>query len=282
MEYQSVIYEHNGPVVKITLNRPESYNSLSMELLNELEASLLEAENDDNVHVIVLKGAGRGFCSGYNISPASGTMYGKATVIKDITRLKTTFKKMHTIWNLRKPVIAQVHGFCLAGGTDLIGQCDIVIAAESSRFGYPGSKRLGAGIMANMYAYNVGPQWAKILCFTGDMIGAKIAEQIGLIAKAIPDEKLEEEVDKLAQRIAAVEPELVTINKIAINRVYELMGAKTMFDFGCELDGIAHTVDTIVDFKKLAKEQGLKAALEANEKPFKDLPKAFYDDEADL
>ena len=126
-----------------------------------------------------------------------------------------------------------------------------------------------------MFPYKCGPQWAKILMFTGDSISGKQAEQIGIVAKAVPEGELEEEVNKLAERIAVVAPELLALNKAAINRVFEEMGLRNAFNIGMELDVIAHNTKPVLDFRRMAEEQGLKDALAASEAPFKALPKPF-------
>ncbi|MFC1914919.1 enoyl-CoA hydratase-related protein, partial [Chloroflexota bacterium] len=178
-------------------------------------------------------------------------------------------------WNTTKPVIAQVHGHCVAGGNDLAGQCDIIIAAEDAKIMLPQIRRIGVALPLNMFAYNAGLQWAKMLVFTGDSITGKKAEEIGLVAKAIPANMLDEEVTKLAMRIALVPYELLALNKIAINRVAEEMGLRNVLNFGAELDAISHFTEPVQDFKQIAAKKGLKNAIAENEAQFRTLPGFF-------
>ena len=275
MAYENIIYEKEGRIARLTLNRPEVLNALSFALLDEMDAALIEAEQDDEVGVIIFKGAGRAFSAGYDIEPeASGYRPLANPVFDDMLRLQELNRKVTAIWDIRKPVIAQVHGYCIAGGNDIAGQCDITVAAENAIIGYPEIRRLGVPWL-HMATYHAGLQWTKILSFTGDFISGKQAERIGLVAKAVPEGELEEEVNKLAQRIALVPPELLALNKAAINRVVEEMGLRNGFNASLELDTIAHFTKAVLDFEKMSEEKGLKAALAVNEAPFKALPKPF-------
>lgn len=276
MVYQNIIFDKTDGIARITLNRPGSLNALSNALLEELQASLLEAEQDEDVRVVIIKGAGRAFCAGYDIRPGKQGEYGSVPITEDLVWLETLTKRISTIWNLRKPVIAQVHGYCVAGGNDIAGQCDIVIAAENAVFMHPQIRRLGLTWM-HMAAYHVGLQWAKMLMFTGDPVTGKQAEKIGLVAKAVPEDKLEEEVSKLAARIALVPAELLALNKAAINRVAEEMGLKNVFDNCEQLDCLSHQTKAVQDFRKLSEQKSLRVALAENEAPFKALPKPFED-----
>ena len=278
MGYENILYEKKGRVARITLNRPEHLNALSNALLTEMVTALKEAERDDEVGVVIIKGAGRAFSAGYDIEPGKEREYmaGTSPILEDLIAMQGNTGGMTTIWNLRKPVIAQVHGYCVAGGNDVAGQCDIIIAAENAMFMHPQIRRLGLTWL-HMAAYHAGLQWAKMLMFTGDPVSGKQAEQIGLVAKAVPEEKLEEEVNKLAERIACVPSELLALNKAALNRVAEEMGLRNVFSAGSELDTISHYTAAVHGFVKMAKEKGLKEALEASNAPFKKLPKPFVD-----
>ncbi len=274
MSYTDVAYERQGRVARVMLNRPEKLNALSTGLLTEYAAALTEAGQDSGVSVIIVKGAGRAFSVGYDVEPAKPGYFASQSVLDDWIRLQGMDEKVRTPWNLHKPVIAQVHGYCVAGGNDIASQCDIVIAAEDAIFQHPQIRRLGL-IWNNMATYHAGPQWAKMLMFTGDPISGKEAERIGIVARAVPAAKLEEEVNKLAERIALVAPELLAVNKAAINRVIEEMGLRNALDAGLKLDVIAHQTGAVQGFRKMAEEKGLKAALAANEAPFKALPRPF-------
>jgi len=275
MTYKNIIYKKHDRITRITLNRPDVLNALSFDLLDELESALAEAEQDSEVGVIIIQGAGRAFSAGYDIQPGKPGVHNAGPILSDLTFLKKVGRKVTAPWNTTKPVIAQVHGYCVAGGNDLAGQCDIIIAAENAKIMLPQIRRIGVALPLNMVAYNAGLQWAKMLVFTGDSITGKEAERIGLVAKAVPEDNLETEVTKLAMRIAMVPYELLALNKAAVNRVAEAMGLNNVINAGAELDAISHFTKPVQDFKKLAEDKGLKDALAENEAPFKALPKSF-------
>jgi enoyl-CoA hydratase len=278
MDYSCILYEKKDGIAKIVLNRPDHLNALSRALLAELVVALKEAEHDADVKVVIIKGAGRAFCSGYDIEPRKSDEYsaGVSPILDDYEAMTELTNKITTIWKLRKPVIAQVHGYCAAGGNDVAGQCDIIIAAENAQFMHPQVRRLGL-IWMHMAAYHAGLQWAKMMMFTGDPVSGKQAEQIGLVAKAVPEDRLEEEVEKLARRIACVPSELLATNKMAINRVAEEMGLNNVFSAASALDTISHYTGAVRNFIKAAEEKGLREALAENDAPFKKLPKPFAD-----
>ena len=278
MDYENVLYEKKGRVARITLNRPEHLNALSGALMTDLVNALGEAEQDDGIGVVIIKGAGRAFCAGYDIEPGKAGEYsaGTSPIMEDLYSMQGLTKKMSTIWDLHKPVIAQVHGYCVAGGNDVAGQCDIIIAAENAMFMQPQGRRLGLTWM-HMAAYHAGLQWAKMMVFTGDPVSGKQAEQIGLVAKAVPEEKLEEEVNKLADRIACMPSDLLSVHKMALNNVAEVMGMRNVFNAAASLDTISHYTNAVHSFVELAKEKGLKEALAENDAPFKKLPKPFVE-----
>ncbi len=161
---------------------------------------------------------------------------------------------------------------------EIIGQCDIVVAAENAIFMNPHVRGWAISYL-HMAVYNAGIQWTKMLMFTGDPISGKQAERIGLVVKAVPEDKLEEEVNKLAMRIALVPSELLALNKAIINRVVEEMGVRNVLNAGLELDVIARTKNPFIEeFRKMAEEKGWEAAYDAVEAPFKALPKSFQED----
>jgi enoyl-CoA hydratase len=162
---------------------------------------------------------------------------------------------------MHKPVIGQLHGYCIAGGTDLIFLCDIVVAAEDMQIGFPPVRAMG-GPPAHMWTYHVGPQWAKYMLLTGDLISGKQAKEIGLVWDAVPLEQLEERVEELADRMAMIHPDLLSGNKRSVNLALELMGARTMQRLAAEMDARMHTSPAMEDWRSRNREQGLKAALE--------------------
>ena len=276
MVYQYLLYEKRNAIAYVTLNRPEKLNALSAILQEELIDAVRQADEDEAVRVVVLRANGRAFSSGYDITPTSregadtepgGGRYG--TMTKDVRKLRGTADRWSFIWNLSKPVVAQVHGYCLAGGTDLALHCDIIVAAEDAILGFPPVRSMGSP-PTHMWTYMVGPQWAKYMLLTGNPIDGKTAERIGLVWKAVPADRLEDEVNELAGSIAKIPWELLSANKAICNKALELMGRTVLQHLAAETDAIAHQAPIVREFYDMAQEQGLKAALEWRDAPFQD------------
>jgi len=279
-DYEHIIVEVERGRARITLNRPSKRNALSFALLTELAGALWDADDDKRVHGVILRGAGKSFCAGYDITPGTnapgtgtprrgGGIYQETTIDDDIWRLERTQRLRMALFDMHKPVIAQVHGFCIAGGTDIALLSDIVIAADDATFGFPPARDLGS-LPNQMWLYNCGPQWAKRLLMTGDTITGKEAAQIGLAMKSVPADLLEAEVEGLASRMALIDPDLLAANKRIVNLGLELMGARTLQRLAAENDGRAHLAPGTQRFRRLAKEQGLKAALQERDREFGD------------
>ena len=259
-----IIYQKLNNVVRISLNRPEKRNALNVALQDELVEAMSAAEADHDVRTVILKGEGKAFCSGYDISPSAWSDYaGQLTMRDDIQNLRRVVSRFATIWQLSKPVIAQVHGYCLAGGTDLALHCDMVVAAEDAIIGYPPVRAMGSP-PTHMWTYLVGPQWAKYMLLSGDTIDGKTAERIGLILRAVPAEKLEEEVTELAEKMANTPWDLLAVNKSIVNKAVELMGRSLLQQMAAESDAIAHQAPIVAEFFKMSAEKGLKAAIESH------------------
>jgi enoyl-CoA hydratase len=273
MPYETILYEPGDGIARITLNRPEKLNAISWQMQEELQQALWQADRDPAVHVITLRGAGRSFSAGYDISPPPGAGATHAasghTMERDVWFLEQATRMRMTIWEMHKPVIAGIHGHCLAGGTDVAFLCDIVIAAEDAKIGYPPVRALGSPVN-HMWTYLVGPQWAKRLLLTGDTISGAEAERIGLVLKAVPSEQLDSELDDLAGRMALIDVDLLAANKRIVNMALELMGAQTMQRMATERDAIARQAPVVHEFYAMAKEKGLKAALEWRDSRFGD------------
>ena len=279
--YNTIIYEVDRGRARITLNRPEKLNALSIELQTELNQALWEADNDQNVHAVILRGAGRAFSAGYDLSPlarraAAGgddsytAVYrGNRTFDDDAWQLERSQRLRMAIFDMHKPVVAQIHGYCLAGGTDVALLCDIIIAAEDTRIGFPPARAMGA-LPNNMWIYHCGPQWAKRLFLTGDMITGADAAKIGLVLKAVPADMLEAEVEGLVDRMVMIDSELLSANKRIVNIQLELMGARTVQRIAAENDARAHLAPSAREFGRIAAEQGLKAALTWRDAKFGD------------
>jgi enoyl-CoA hydratase len=273
MPYETILYEPGDGIARIRLNRPEKLNAISWQMQEELQQALWQADRDPAVHVVTLRGAGRSFSAGYDISPPPGEGATHAasghTMERDVWFLEQATRMRMTLWEMHKPVIAGIHGHCLAGGTDIAFLCDIVIAADDAKIGYPPVRALGSPVN-HMWTYLVGPQWAKRLLLTGDTISGAEAERIGLVLKAVPSEQLDAELDELAGRMALIDVDLLAANKRIVNMALELMGAQTMQRMATERDAIARQAPVVHEFYAMAKEKGLKAALEWRDSRFGD------------
>ena len=274
--YETIIVEKERGRARITLNRPEKLNALSRQLQSELARALHDADDDTRVHCVILRGAGRAFSAGYDLTPERrlegeseqaepdqyADVYRKSQAFDDDTyRMEEAQRDRMTIFDMHKPVIGQLHGYCIAGGTDLIFLCDIVVAAEDAQIGFPPVRAMG-GPPAHMWMYHVGPQWAKYMLLTGDLISGKKAAEIGLVWNAVPADQLEETVEELADKLAMIHPDLLAGNKRSANLALELMGARTMQRLATEMDARMHTSPAMEDWRVRNREEGLKAALE--------------------
>ena len=273
MDYQYILTEERDRVLHLTLNRPERRNALSQGLLKELFTALKDGEADDGVGCIVIKGAGSSFCSGLDygdVHPEEEASSEKAepTPLDVFLSTLRSSDPWALLWNLSKPVIAQVHGYCIAGANELALNCDVVIIAEDAQIGYPPVRATGSS-PSHMWTYLVGPQWAKIIMLTGDLIDGKTAAQIGLAAKAVPADRLEEEVHSLASRMALVPHELQAANKAICNKALELMGRDTMQTLARQNDLLAYHGRSAKEFNRILTEEGLRAALEWRDGKFR-------------
>ncbi|MEE9517138.1 MAG: crotonase/enoyl-CoA hydratase family protein [Candidatus Adiutricales bacterium] len=279
--FENIIYEVENGRARITLNRPEKLNALTLELQEELNEALWEADNNNDVHCVILKGAGRAFSAGYDLTGAGGKVsvsrieseendYRKSmSPDDDAWRLERAQRYRMALFDMHKPSIAQVHGYCLAGGTDVALLCDMIIAADDAVFAFPPARDLGA-LPNNMWVYNVGPQWAKRLTLTGDSITGAEAAEIGLVLKSVPPDLLEQEVEQLADRLALIDPDLLTVNKRIINLALELMGARTLQRLAAENDVRGHNTRGAAGFRKSMMEKGLKETLRDRDAKFGD------------
>ena len=278
--YEHIICEIERGRARITLNRPEKRNALSFALLTELAEALWDADDDKRVHSVILRGAGKSFCAGYDITPGlnqpgadtprrTGGIYENSTIDDDIWRLERGQRLRMALFDMHKPVLAQVHGHCIAGGTDIALLSDIVIAADDAVFGFPPARDLGA-LPNQMWLYNCGPQWAKRLLMTGDTVTGREAAMIGLAMKSVPADLLGAEVEGLADRLALIDPDLLAANKRIVNLGLELMGARTLQRLAAENDGRAHLAPGTQRFRRLAREKGLRTALQERDRQFGD------------
>ena len=275
-EFQHILYGVDDKIARITLNVPAKRNALSSELRAELVRALKIAERDDGVSVVLLDGAGPVFCSGYDLTsysiPEGGWISEKHFDTWSDQYARQAVKDWLTIWDLMKPVVCKVQGACLAGGTELMSLCDIVFAADDARIGYPATRGMSSPDTA-YFPWKMSMAQAKYLQLTGNSVTGRRAVEIGWIAKSFPADKLDDEVMKEVRVLATIAPDLLAVNKGALNECYEQMGFKNALMSGLHWHMIsaARVRPTAGTFQKVAKEKGLKEALLWRDGAFKDL-----------
>jgi enoyl-CoA hydratase len=272
--YTDILYEAEHSRARITLNRPHRINALTELMAEELADALFRADDDTTVHSIILRGAGSSFSSGYDLgtygdhSEPRGAHRGRANFDDRAWHLERNQRPLRAFADIHKPVIGQVHGYCLAGATGVALYCDMVIAADDATIGFPAAR---AGTLPNqMWLYNAGPQWTKRLLLTGDTITGAEAADLGLFMKSVPADLLEAEVEGLADRLALVDIDLLSAGKRIVNIGMEMLGASTLQRLATEMDTRAHLSESTEEFFNDINGHGLKAALKKRDGVFGD------------
>ena len=260
-KFQTIELQTGQPVAVLTLNRPQRLNAINKQMLGELQDALDIVEADGAVRVLVVKGAGGNFSSGFDLKEQMEAQPSGAAQWREI--LDRDFQAVKRFWSLRKPTIAAVNGYCLAGGCELALCCDITIAADDATFGEPELK-FGAGIVVMILPWLVGPKRAKEILLTGaDRIPAKEALDIGLINRIVPAADVESAAMAMAKHIAVIDPNLVQQTKRAINRQFEIMGLTEALDEALDID-LSIEGEGSADkkrFMEIARKDGLRAAI---------------------
>jgi enoyl-CoA hydratase len=260
-EAATLLVEDLGPVRRLTMNRPQALNALSGDLVDAIGEAIRTAGRDDAVSVVILRGAGRAFCSGYDLTEDAGA--GPLDARHWHEELRASTAKMLEILECPKPVIASVHSYCLAGGTDLMLACDLAVAADDALFGYV-DVRFGSGVVSMLLPWVVGVRAAKELLFTGeDRLPATEALRIGLVNRVVPRDELDEATMSLAEEIAKNESFVVQMTKRAANRAWEVAGFRQALEANTEIDALIESADlpARAEFRRITVEQGLKAAI---------------------
>ena len=285
-EYENVLMDRAGTddrVGLITLNRPEKLNALSQELLYDFDAALHDMEADHTIRVIVVKGAGRAFSAGYDLTPSQKTgadavvrrhrgvddkgrrlLMGIRTGMQQITDIHMYF------WNMAKVTIAQVHGYAVAGGCEMAMMADLVVAADDAQLGHPGLRGLGSSRPGVIWPLVIGMRKAKELYYTGENVTGTEAEEIGMINYAWPKEELEDRTLAFADRLANISADHLAILKVNMNRFYENMGIYSSVRSSTDLDAAGQFTEFSYDWQEKMREEGLKDALQWRDGPFRD------------
>jgi enoyl-CoA hydratase len=281
MTYQTILYEADGPIATITLNRPEALNAIVPPMPDELAAALAEANADAAVRVIILEGAGDSFCAGFdfggNLENFSGWGLPGAQEAwdpgRDMMLVTSPFQgpvpKFMNIWRSPKPVIAKIHGWCVGGGSELALLADLVIASDDARLGTPYSRVWGCHL-TGMWIYRLGLTRAKRYALTGDSITGKEAAEIGLINFSCPLEDLDDQTWYWAERMARIPSSQLAAMKLITNQAFDNMGLQSTQHLGTILDGYMRNTPEAKEFVRRAQEEGVSAAVAERDAPFGD------------
>jgi enoyl-CoA hydratase len=273
MDLQDIRYETSGRVATITLDRPHRLNAISMRMPGEIARAVEEANRDDAVHVIVLTGEGRAFCSGYdlidfaeNAGEQPGSQLGSGDTgtawdpMADYYAMQRNTEQFMSLWRSYKPTIARIHGPAVAGGSDIALCCDLALMAEEAVIGYPPARVWGCPTTA-MWVYRLGAERAKRMLLTGDLVSGSDAAAMGLVLESLPADELDARVAELAERMAGVPKNQLMMQKLMVNQAYDNMGLHNTQMFATLFDGITRHSPEGVWFKQRAEQVGFKQAV---------------------
>ncbi|MGZ4172909.1 MAG: crotonase/enoyl-CoA hydratase family protein [Solirubrobacteraceae bacterium] len=296
---RTLTYEVADRVARITLNRPERGNGITRRLVTELEACVEEADLDPAVHAVLLAGNGKGFCGGYDLVQSAegqgrledpGETQGSAPAgspldpqvmarnhdpgatwdpLVDYAMMSRNVRGFMSLFECGKPVVCKVHGFCVAGGTDMALCSDLLIIAADAKIGYPPARVWGSPT-TSMWAHRLGPQRAKRLLFTGDSLSGSEAVEWGLAIEAPAPEKLDERTEILLARIAHNPINQLRMMKLLVNQTLYAQGLQTTQVLGTLLDGVARHTEEGYEFQQRAARDGFRAAVRDRDEPFGD------------
>jgi enoyl-CoA hydratase len=270
MAYTAVLIDEPAPLVRrITLNRPDKRNALNHTLRGDILGALREADQDESVRVSIVRGAGKCFSAGYELGGGNeGLDLPFYTAGGDGQWPRHVTDGWMSIWDLAKPVIAQVHGYCLAGGSELATGCDLIYVAEDAKIGYP-AVRFGVPDM-HFHAWFMGMRTALEMMLTGDSISGTEAARLGWANRAFPAAELDEAVVEMATRIAQVDPELAQMNKRIVHRQMEISGLRTGIRAGTEMCALGTHTEALRKFVAQMRSEGLTKTLSQRDSPFGD------------
>ena len=286
MPYKMIKLAKNEAIATVTLNRPEKYNTLRIEMIHELENALMDANHDDAIKVIVIDGAGDSFCGGFDFSgglehyePIKEENYDPGVDIHWVTNAYTSYiPKFMGLWRGLKPTISKVHGYCVGGGSELALCSDLVIASDCARFGTPYARVWGCHL-TGMWVYRLGLAKAKYYALTGEWVSGKEAAKIELINFSYPLEELDQRVDELAKKLALIPMTQLMAMKLIVNQAYDNMGLQSTQTLGPILDGAMRNTPEGREFVRISMEEGVKAAVIKRDGPFNDYSQGPLEDQ---
>jgi enoyl-CoA hydratase len=276
MTFETIVYSAADGVARITLNRPERLNAINGRLIEDLRDAVMAANDDGAVRVIILSGAGRAFCAGYDLDwgtksedASQRALSGQWDPVRDYQGMSRNVRVFMSLWESPKPVIAQVHGWCVGGGTDMALCADLIYVAEDAQIGYPPARVWGEPTTV-MWVYRLGLEHAKRLMLSGESLSGKEAERIGLASRAVPVTELPPVVEEMARRLATIPANQLAMSKMLVNQAYENMGLRTTQMLGTFFDGIARHTPEGVAWRDLAMKEGFREAVRRRDAPWGD------------
>ncbi len=262
MAYEHLIVEKEGPVVKLILNRPEKINAFNEKLTREFEKAMYEAEDDDDIRVVVLKGMGRGFCAGHDYGQEHFERGERETGYRTEPHRIDFEKRLRAymrVWEIPKPVVAQVHGPCIAAGSIVAGLADIVVVSDDAKIGpVQAAPAMVQGLIWGVWLPLVGLRKTKDYLFLHGLMSGKEAERSGWATKSVPADKLEDTVNRMAKEIARVPLEILMVKKITVNRSVNAMGFREMMELNFEMSLAAHFSNTREEWGEKIRKMGFK------------------------
>jgi len=293
---KTMTYEVDGRIARITLDRPQRGNGITLEMPVELSACVEKADLDPAVHVIALSGNGKGFCGGYDLVDSAEKMgqaqFGNGCAqpgsaldphviaqnhdanlvwdpMRDYQMMSRNLRGFMSLFNANKPVVCKVHGFCVAGGTDMALCSDLLVIAEDAKIGYPPARVWGSPTTA-LWAFRIGIEKAKRLLFTGDCLNGKEAVDWGLATECAPPDRLDERFENLLGRIAQMPINQLVMMKLLLNQTSHAAGLQSSQILGTVFDGIARHTQEGYTFQQRAADVGFKQAVQERDAPFGD------------
>lgn len=264
----SVIFKKEDRIARVILNRPNKMNAINDLMPKEIENAIQLADSDPDIHVIILSGAGKAFCAGYDLehysteSETNNVIQGMPwDPMKDYQFMWKNTQHFMSLWRAMKPVICKIHGYAVAGGSDIALCADMTVMADDAEIGYMPARVWGTPTTA-MWVQRLGPERAKRMLFTGDRIKGKEAAEIGLVLKSVPLKKLDEYVENLAARMASVPVNQLAMQKMIINQAMESSGLMEMQRMSTLFDGISRHSPEGLEFKRRVDEVGWKKAVD--------------------
>ena len=259
---ERVRYDVADGVATITFDRPDKLNALTFAMCDSFVARLDEARDDPSVRVVVLKGNGRAFTAGVDVDDRPELQDPSAhTRHDDMAEISRAADRWMHLWTLPKPVVVKAHGYCVGWGLEIALHADLVLASHDCSFFFP-SVRNGSGLPDSITAiYHLGIPWAKRLLLTGDAIDGRTAARIGLVVESFPESELDDAVDSLARRMAALPPELLAQSKGVINQSIELMGRAQLQSFAVEANATARQNPGVAEWSRILREKGREEAI---------------------